>query len=123
MRRNVATLLPVCIAFAAVWVALVRGEDNGQPQLKPAKPARDAQAAEPGGEDTRLALEDIRQLRGKRIPPQQITDMVAEQGRAFEVTADIARELRGLGFSVAQVGGAQGRFARSAGARKMAFVG
>ena len=104
MRRNVATLLPVCIAFAAVWVALVRGEDNGQPQLKPAKPVRDAQAAEPGGEDTRLALEDIRQLRGKRIPPQQITDMVAEQGRAFEVTADIARELRGLGFSVAQVG-------------------
>ena len=29
--------------------------------------------------------------------------MAAEQGRAFEVTADIARELRTLGFSAAQV--------------------
>jgi hypothetical protein len=66
-------------------------------------PKPDAAAAKADEKDTRLTPEDIRQLRRKRVSPEDIADEVAERGRAFEVTADATRKLRSLGFRPAQV--------------------
>ena len=42
------------------------------------------------------------------MSPQQVANSVAEQGRGFEVTAEVARELRGLGFRPAQIDAIKG---------------
>ena len=47
--------------------------------------------------DTRLTLKEIQQLRGRPMPAAEVAETVAERGRAFEVTAEVAGQLRGLG--------------------------
>ena len=59
-------------------------------------------------------------MRRQRMSPEQVADSVAEQGRGFEVTADIARELRGLGFRPAQIDAIKESSRRAARARKIA---
>ena len=58
---------------------------------------------DPNEKDARLTVKDIQRLRRQHVPLDQIVDNVAEQGRAFEVTADVARQLRRLGFRPAQI--------------------
>ena len=72
-------------------------------QFKKEPSAKADQPPSQDAKDTRLSLEDIRRSRGKRTPPAMVVDMVAEQGREFEVTADVESELRTLGFHAAQV--------------------
>ena len=48
-------------------------------------------------------MKDIQRMRRQRMSPEQVADSVAEQGRGFEVTPDIVRQLRGLGFRPAQI--------------------
>jgi hypothetical protein len=114
-----------CIILPAVCPLLpAQGQQKGPSQPKPdtvpaptdeqtaeegtKPPDSDAQVA-PGteagayGEDTRLTLKNIQQLRRQRIAPEQVVEDVAEQGRAFEVTAEVAGELRRLGFRAAQI--------------------
>ena len=71
------------------------------------QPAADA-TPKAGEKDTRLSMEDLRRMRRQRMSPQQVANRVAEQGRGFEVTADITRELRGLGFRPAQIDAVKG---------------
>ena len=125
MRVNYGVLWMACIALAAVWPLLpAHGQQEGpirpKPDTAPAetdeqsaadgtkRPEGDAQAA-PGmaasadGKDTRLTLKDIQQLRHQRISAEQVAENVAEQGRGFEVTAEVASQLRRLGFRPAQI--------------------
>jgi hypothetical protein len=60
-------------------------------------------AASSDRKDTRLTLKDIQRLREQRIAPERIVEKVAEQGRAFDVTAEAAEELRLQGFSPLQI--------------------
>jgi hypothetical protein len=53
--------------------------------------------------DTRLTLKEIQQLRGRPMPAAEVAETVAERGRAFEVTAEVAGQLRRLGFNAAQI--------------------
>ena len=39
------------------------------------------------------------------MPPEEVADAVAEQGRAFEVTKEVAKKLRSLGLHPAQIDG------------------
>ena len=77
-------------------------EDDSQ-QPEGVAPAAPGTAAGIDGKDTRLTLKDIEQLHQKHITPEQIVDDVAEQGRAFAVTAEVAAELRSMGFRPAQI--------------------
>jgi hypothetical protein len=113
MRLDYRALWAACIALAAVWpLPPARGQQEG-----PIRPKPDTAAAQTGeqstedatkppegdGKDTRLALKDIQRLRHERVSPEQVVENVAEQGRAFEVTAEVAGELRRLGFRPAQI--------------------
>ena len=83
-------------------------ETAGQLAADGAKPPAGDVPAAPvkvaGGEkDTRLALKDIQELRRQRVSPEQVLDKVAEQGRGFEVPAEVVGELRRLGFRRAEI--------------------
>jgi hypothetical protein len=128
MRLHIGVFLPACIALAAVAPLLpARGQQVAQPKADAAKVKADAQPMDPvpkppegdaqpvpgaaagaGGKDTRLTLKDIEQLRRQRIAPEQVLENVAEQGRGFEVTAEVAGQLRGLGFQPAQIDAIRG---------------
>ena len=125
MRLDKSVLRMACIALAAVWPLLsAHGQQKGplrpKPDTVPAQtdeqspedgtkpPEGDAQgvpgaAAGADGKDARLTLKDIEQLRRKHIAPEQVSENVAEQGRGFEVTAEVAGQLRRLGFHPAQI--------------------
>jgi hypothetical protein len=82
------------------------GEQSAEDDTRP--PEGDAQAApgtaaSAGGKDTRLTLEDIQRLRRQRMTAEEVAEKVAEQGRAFEVTAEVVGQLRRLGFRPAQI--------------------
>ena len=72
-----------------------RSEGDGQTNTSP--------AASSDQKDTRLTLKDIHRLREQRIAPERIVEEVAEQGRAFNVTAEAAEELHRQGFSPLQI--------------------
>ena len=99
MRLNHGALLIAWIALAAAWPpASAPGQQDGPFQPKP-----DAAPGAAASANARLTLTDVKKLRDRRISPGQIADSVAERGRAFEVTEDVARELRRLGFRPAQI--------------------
>ncbi len=85
--------------------------DRSKPDTAPAKAdeqsedkvAKPLAVAGADGTDTRLTLEDIKQLRQQRVASEQVVENVAEQGRGFEVTAEVAGQLRNLGFGPAQI--------------------
>lgn len=107
------------MAFATLAVVRPLVEANGQHNNGPMRPnsitmlaqvrpeGREQTATGPAAssdpKDTRLTLEDIRRLRDQRIAPKRIVEKVAEQGRAFEVTAAVAEELRRRGFLSLQI--------------------
>jgi hypothetical protein len=86
-------------------------DDRAKPDTGPAKAdeqsedkvAKPLAVAGADGKDTRLTLTDIERLRQQRITPEQVLENVAEQGRGFEVTAEVAGQLRNLGFGPAQI--------------------
>jgi hypothetical protein len=89
-------LLPVAIVALLAgrgWSA--RPEGDEQTATSP--------AASSGPKDTRLTLKDIKRLREQGIAPERIVEKVAEQGRAFDVTAEVAEELRRRGFLSLQI--------------------
>ena len=99
MRLNHRALWMAWIALAAVWpLPPADGQEKGPIQPKP-----DAAAAKAGEKDTRLSMKDIQRMRHKRMSPEQVADSVAEQGRGFEVTAEVVGQLRRLGFRPAQI--------------------
>jgi hypothetical protein len=94
---------------AAIVIILIGGMAAHAPPACAQQPRSKAgaqsgpEAKDADAKDTRLTLEDVRRLRGKHTSAGQVADMVAEQGRAFEVTEESEREVRKLGFSTAQV--------------------
>ncbi len=95
MRLNHRALWMACITLAALGpLPPAEGQEGPKP---------DAAAAKADKKDTRLTLEDIQKLRRKRMSPEEVADAVAEQGRAFEVTKEVAKKLRSLGFHPAQI--------------------
>ncbi len=60
-------------------------------------------AKEADAKDAGMSLDDVRQLRRKHTTPGKVIEMMAEEGRGFEVTDDVDSELHKLGFSTAQV--------------------
>ena len=82
---------------AAAGLCATRGTD-------PAETCRCAgRGGSAKGKDTRLTLKDIEEQIRRHVAPEQVADNAAEQGRGFEVTAEVAKELRGLGLSPAQI--------------------
>jgi hypothetical protein len=78
-------------------------QQDAKADAQPGFKATESEAKDTEAKDTRLSLEDIRRLRGKHTAAGKIADMVAEQGRAFDVTEESDRELRKLGFAAAQI--------------------
>jgi hypothetical protein len=82
---------------------------GGQPVEPVLKLRRDDAQSLPGpaagasGKETRITLKEIQELRGIGMSPEQVVDNVAERGRCFEVTAEVSRALRGLGFQPVQI--------------------
>lgn len=120
MRLNNCVLWMVCIALATACPLLPahgQQKDRGSPKSEtvsagtneqPAgdgtkQPQGDAQVADADGKDPRLTLKDIQQLRRQHLAPERVVEKAAEQGRSFEVTAEVAGELRRLGFRPAQI--------------------
>ena len=125
MRLNHGILWMACATLAVVWpLAEANGQHNGPIRPNPnimlaqfvgqspgdgsARPEGNAPtntgpAASSDPKDTRLTLKDIQRLREQRIAPERIVEKVAEQGRAFEVTAEVAEELRRRGFRPLQI--------------------
>src|SRR5262249_4618888 len=107
VSRGLSIWLAVHIAAAASAPIYAR-QDDAKPgdakhgdQRGPVPKEAGAKGAD--AKETRLAMDDIRDLRRKRTAAGQVADKVAEQGRSFEVTDDVARELRGLGFAASQI--------------------
>ena len=48
-------------------------------------------------------MEDIQHMRRQRMSPEQVVENVAERGRDFEVTEEVVKSLRRLGFRPAQI--------------------
>jgi hypothetical protein len=92
-------LVGFAISMAAIVLAL-SGAGLGQAEERNVK---SAQPPSNNAKETRLSLEDIRILRGKHTSSDKIVEMAAEQGREFEVTADVESGLRKIGFSAAQI--------------------
>ena len=125
MRLNDGILWTAWATLAVVWpLVQASGQHNGPVRPNPnimltqfegqspedgsARPEGDTEtatssAASSERKDTRLTLKDIQRLREQRIAPERIVEKVAEQGRAFDVTAEVAEELRRQGFSPLQV--------------------
>jgi hypothetical protein len=112
VSRSLLILLAVTIAAAAPAPLYAQHDDRQQddPQQEDAKPdeakpddAKPDEAKPADAKETRLSMADIRELHRKRTAAAQIADKVAEQGRSFDVTDDIVRELRGFGLNAAQI--------------------
>ena len=95
--------------LASQWRAFVMGQETKGPDAAAAQPGQQSAdagagcAADSAEKDTRLSMKDIQRLHRQRMWPEQLAEKVAEQGRAFEVTAGVAGELHSLGFRPAQI--------------------
>ncbi len=74
-----------CVVLATFWLLLpghtaAQFKDDANPPEANAK-AVPGKLTEDDGKDTRLSLDDIRAMRTKHIPPAQVADSLAEQGR------------------------------------------
>jgi hypothetical protein len=101
MRLIHGALWIACIALAAAWpLPSAYGQQEGPIRPKagaaPAETDEQSEGDGSGKKDTRLSMKDIQRMRRQRMSPEQVSDSIAEQGRSFGVTADIARQLRGL---------------------------
>ncbi len=98
MRMKNFSLWMAFIGLSAIGpLPAANGQEGGT------RPKADAAPADADSEDTRVTLEEIKQLRRTRVSREEIADVVAERGRAFEVTADAKQKLRSLGFRPAQI--------------------
>ncbi len=98
MRLDHRVLWMTWIALAALGpLAPADGQEKPEPDAAPAA------AAKADEEDTRLSMEDIQHMRRQRMSPEQVVENVAERGRDFEVTEEVVKSLRRLGFRPAQI--------------------
>ena len=102
MRLNHRVMWMACVALAAAW-PLPPAYTQQEGPIRPKPDAAPGTAASSGEKDTRLTLKGIQEQVRQGISPEQVADNVAEQGRGFEVTAEVAGELRRLGFRPAQI--------------------
>lgn len=102
MNRILLPLLTLGLSLAPLFC---RAAEPHADQAKTDEQSGEDDTKQPAGngKDTRLTLKDIQQFRHQRITPEQVADSVAEQGRGFEVTAEVAGQLRRLGFHPAQI--------------------
>ncbi len=77
------------------------GDDSERPEGDKQTAAKPAASSDQ--KDTRLTLKDIQRLRDQGVATERIVEKVAEQGRAFEVTAEVVEELRRRGFRPVQI--------------------